>query len=249
MNEKNRNSGRDFLKSRWPELKQIETEKAKGVDAPPLQDPIPSDGAVISLPSAAEPYRGRIDLVAAMESRSSHRSFSEASLSIEELSFLLWATAGVRKVGKVHTLRRVPSGGARHPIDTYLFLNRVDGIDPGVYRYLPLDHALAEVWRSKDPAGDEKLLDDVLMAHNFGGAVSFLWVAAPERGEWSYDFEAHRLLLLDAGHICQNLYLACEAVGCGTCAVGAYDQEKCDQFLGLDGVNRFLVYAAPVGKR
>jgi SagB-type dehydrogenase family enzyme len=56
-------------------------------------------------------------------------------------------------------------------------------------------------------------------------------------------------MLLDAGHLCQNLYLACEAVGCGTCAIASYDQEYADEYLKLDGVEEFVVYMAPVGKK
>ena len=53
---------------------------------------------------------------------------------------------------------------------------------------------------------------------------------------------------LDAGHVCQNLYLACEAIGAGTCAIAAYDQEAMDRFLRIDGRDEFAVYLAPVGK-
>jgi len=66
--------------------------------------------------------------------------------------------------------------------------------------------------------------------------------------EWRYDQAAHRVILIDAGHICQNLYLACEAIGAGTCAVAAYHQEKIDHLLRLDGKNEFVIYLAPVGK-
>ena len=55
-------------------------------------------------------------------------------------------------------------------------------------------------------------------------------------------------MLLDAGHVCQNLYLACESLGLGTCAIGAYSQEKLDAFLGLDGQEEFAVYLSPVGR-
>ncbi|MFN2266786.1 MAG: nitroreductase family protein, partial [Desulfonatronovibrio sp.] len=58
----------------------------------------------------------------------------------------------------------------------------------------------------------------------------------------------YRVILMDIGHVCQNLYLACEAVGAGTCAVAAYDQEAMDDLLGLDGVDEFAIYLAPVGK-
>ncbi len=55
-------------------------------------------------------------------------------------------------------------------------------------------------------------------------------------------------MLLDAGHVCQNLYLACEGIGTGTCAIAAYDQEKVDKIIGVDGENEFSVYLSPVGK-
>ncbi len=66
--------------------------------------------------------------------------------------------------------------------------------------------------------------------------------------EWRYDITAHKVILLDAGHFCQNLYLGCKAIGAGTCAIAAYDQEKMDQLLKVDGEEEFAIYLAPVGK-
>lgn len=67
--------------------------------------------------------------------------------------------------------------------------------------------------------------------------------------EWRYDRAAHKVIALDAGHVCQNLYLACESLGLGTCAIAAYDQEACDRLLGVDGDDEFTLYLAPVGRR
>jgi nitroreductase len=53
---------------------------------------------------------------------------------------------------------------------------------------------------------------------------------------------------MDVGHVCQNLYLACEAINAGTCAIGAYDQEAVDELIGVDGEEEFAIYLAPVGK-
>ena len=78
-------------------------------------------------------------------------------------------------------------------------------------------------------------------------AAVFVWACIPYRAEWRYGKRAHRLALLDAGHIGQNLYLACEAIGCGTCVVAAYDQQAFDQLLGLDGHDEMTVYLAAVG--
>jgi SagB-type dehydrogenase family enzyme len=80
------------------------------------------------------------------------------------------------------------------------------------------------------------------------GAVTFLWTTIPGRMEWRYGEASYKVIALDAGHVCQNLYLACEAIGAGTCAVAAYDQDASDALLGLDGDTEFTIYMAPVGK-
>jgi SagB-type dehydrogenase family enzyme len=140
----------------------------------------------------------------------------------------------------------VPSGGARHPFETYLFINRVLSLDAGLYRYLPLEHKLC-LLRS-----DVNMATQVARAcdHDFAkeSAVTFLWTAIPYRTEWRYSFMSPKLIALDAGHVCQNLYLACEAIGAGTCAIDSYNQCKLDTFLDVDGDEEFAIYAAPVGK-
>ena len=78
--------------------------------------------------------------------------------------------------------------------------------------------------------------------------MTFIWTAIPYRMEWRYDLAAHKVIAIDAGHVCQNLYLACEAIGAGTCAVAAYHQELMDQLLRIDGKDEFTIYLAPVGK-
>ncbi len=66
--------------------------------------------------------------------------------------------------------------------------------------------------------------------------------------EWRYGLASHKVIALDAGHVCQNLYLACEAIGAGTCAIAAYNQDAMDQLLGVNGRDEFTIYLAPVGK-
>ena len=66
--------------------------------------------------------------------------------------------------------------------------------------------------------------------------------------QWRYGLAAHKVIALDAGHVCQNLYLACEAVGAGTCAVAAYHQQLMDQLVRVDGEEECVVYLAPAGR-
>ena len=80
-------------------------------------------------------------------------------------------------------------------------------------------------------------------------AVTFLWVAVTERMSWRYVERSMRYLHLDAGHVCQNLYLAAESIGCGVCAMGAFEDANVNEVLGLDGFEQFVIYIGTVGKR
>ena len=177
------------------------------------------------------------------------RRFSAAPLSLDELAFLLWATQGVvARPGPAVTLRTVPSAGARHAFETYLYCRRVEGLEEGIWRYLPLEHRLLFEFAAPDlgPRIAAACLGQRFVAQ---GAAAFFWSVIPARMEWRYGPAAHRVLPLDAGHVCQNLYLAAEAIGCGACAVGAYDQGALDALLRLDGEEEFVLYLAPVGRK
>ncbi len=243
-------TARKFLRSdRWDEWAEMETDQKKKISPPPLQKPYPKDATLIDLVAPDDLTVGTMELIEAINRRKSRRKFTEASLTLEELSFLLWATQGVRSVfgDGAFTRRTVPSGGSRHPFETYLLVNRVDGLEPGLYRYLPLDHKLCFL------RADAELAEKVSAAcrgQTFvgKGAVAFLWTVLPYRAEWRYTVAAHKMIALDAGHLCQNLYLASEAIGAGTCAIGAFNQDEADAVLGVDGKEEFVIYIAPVGK-
>jgi SagB-type dehydrogenase family enzyme len=141
----------------------------------------------------------------------------------------------------------VPSAGCRHSFETYLLIFNVAGLDVGIYRYLPIDNSL--LFESSQN-GLSKKITDASFGQSFIGraAVVFVWTTIPYRMEWRYDIAAHRVIAIDAGHVCQNLYLACEAIDSGTCAIAAFDQEKMDQLINVDGKDEFVIYLAPVGK-
>jgi SagB-type dehydrogenase family enzyme len=117
----------------------------------------------------------------------------------------------------------------------------------GFYRYLPLEHKLL-VENTYSGAAQRIGWAAFRQTWMSSAAVVFVWSAIPYRMEWRYGLAAHRLILLDAGHVCQNLYLACEAISAGACAVAAYDQELMDQLLRIDGKDEFVIYLAAVGK-
>ena len=217
-------------------------------------EPAP-DARRVSLPSPRECRVPSTDLRAAIEERRSVRSYADIPLEPEELSWLLWATQGVRSLWPERnvTLRTVPSAGCRHPFETYLALSRVAGIAPGIYRYLASAHELVEC------STDTRLIGRLVTACHrqtflLSAAALFFWTAVTYRSEWRYKERAWRYFFLDAGHVCQNLYLAAAPVGCGVCGVGAFDDEEVARILGLpdsvDGTQSasIPVYAAAVGK-
>jgi SagB-type dehydrogenase family enzyme len=236
--------GRRFVKSNWRALEGVTSDQMRGVPMPPVQQTCAS-GELIDLVPAAELTVGDRPLIELIRSRKSRRKFTKEALSIEELSFLLFSTQGVRQIQSGRAFRTVPSAGCRHSLETLLYVSRVEGVDEGLYRYIPLHHKLCLVSRNRDLP---ERLNRALHGQMWNSAAVFFWTAVPYRMEWRYSIVAHKLIVLDVGHVCQNLYLACEAAGCGTCAIGAYDQEWLDEALGLNGQDEFAIYAAPVGK-
>lgn len=239
---------RNFLKSPWG-TRTRRSDQQKGKGYPPLEKPAPADGTLIDLIPPHQMSLGVEPLVELIQSRKSRRNFSDEPFSLEELSFLLWATQGVHRViGNGYcTLRTVPSAGARHPFETYILIYNVTNVDPGIYRYLAVSHRLCRV----APRPAPKTLSEACTGQPWvtTAGLVFVWTVVPYRTEWRYtEIKSPKLIALDAGHVCQNLYLACEVIGAGTCAIGAYDQTKIDALVGVDGVEEFTCYLAPAGK-
>ncbi|HXX55868.1 MAG TPA: SagB/ThcOx family dehydrogenase [Methanoregula sp.] len=240
-------TGRDFMER--TKYRYLSTpDQQKGLPQPPLELPADPAGPVIDLPGPETIRVLPVDLRKAIEERHSVRSYAKEPLGLDELAFLLWCTQGVKKVaGSSATFRTVPSAGARHALETYVLANDVEGLSPGLYRYLALSHRLQQL--DTDPSLHIRIAEACL-GQQFVmrcGAV-FLWTAVPYRMTWRYSERGYRELHKDAGHACQNLYLAVQAVGCGTCAIAAYDDDAMHAILGIDGTDQFLIYLATVGK-
>ena len=233
-----------------PGMSEDETDQMKGLPLPPMQKPYPEDAELVDLVAPEELALGHVHLIDAIDNRRSRRKYTDESLSLKELSFLLWCTQGVQKLARngLVTLRTVPSGGAMHPFETYLVVNRVIGLAPGLYRYLALEQKLLPV--DLRERNWQELVGEASNGQTFvgKGAVAFIWSVRPYRMEWRYGDDSLKDILISVGHICQNLYLACEAIGAGTCAIVAYQQDELDDLIGVDGHDEIALYLAPVGK-
>ena len=149
------NYDRELLKCDWwTRFDEFSTDQQLDKPRPDVQKPAPSDAERIDLVPPEKFTVGRAPLIELIEHRRSRRYYSDDPLSLEELSFLLWATQGITQInadaGIKYYKRVVPSGGNRHPFETYLSIHNIVGLEIGLYRYLPLDHQL--VVERKDPA-------------------------------------------------------------------------------------------------
>ncbi len=239
-------SNRKFMKSDFAD-DGIESDQQKKLPQPPLTKPAVGE-KTLPLPKEFASVLKESNYLSLLEGRKSVRVYKPGDLSLAALSFLLWSTQGVTGIrgNGYAAIRPVPSAGARHPFETYLAIFHVEGVEPGIYHYLPLEHALELI---HTPYDLEELVSISLCDQQWAakGAVTFFYTAVPYRSEWRYSVRSHRVMLMDVGHVMQNLYLSSGAVGCGTCAIAAFDQETADRLLQVDGQEEFVLYAAAVG--
>ncbi len=239
--------GRQFMLA--TQVSRLEpSEQSRSLPQPPLELPYSGDGPFVDLPDPHALALDKVDLLALIDARRTRRHYSEAPITLQELSFLLWCTQGVKQcTDRPATLRTVPSAGARHAFETLVLANRVTGLPPGLYRFLAVDHRL--VWVETGPDLPQRLTAACKQQEQvLRSAVTFIWVAVLARMRWRYGLRGYRYLHLDAGHACQNLYLAGKALGCDVCAIGGFDDDAVNRELGLDGQELFAIYLASVGK-
>jgi len=243
-----RKTGAEFMEKTRLGYHEL-SDQMKGVPPPQIELPFDDSVPFIDLPLPESCTVKAVTVTETLKNRQSIRTYANTHLTLQELSYLLWATQGVKNVifGST-TLRTVPSAGARHAFETYLLMNNVEKLHSGLYRYSALHHKLQKMNADDTIAG--------ALTHGCLGqeivqtcAVLFIWSAVAYRMTWRYGERGYRYLHLDAGHVCQNLYIAAEAVDCGVCAIGAFDDDDMNRTLGLDGVEQFVMYAASVGKK
>jgi SagB-type dehydrogenase family enzyme len=178
--------------------------------------------------------------------RRSVRRFVGESLSMEDLSQLLWASQGITGTRGEHEFRASPSAGALYPVETYTVANQVDGLEPGVYHYSVLAHGLEQLGR-----GDyrERVSMAALDQPMVGRAPAvFIWTGVFQRAKWKYRQRAYRYVYLDAGHLAENLALAAVALDLGTCQIGALYDDEVNEIVGVDGESESAVYMTVVGR-
>ncbi len=185
-----------------------------------------------------------------MRKRRSNREVEEQPISMSELARLLHAGLGIVGFVKTETavlpLKMTPSGGARNPYEAFVWVRSVEGLQNGIYHYSALDNSLEKI---KD--APNQLPSEVLKGQDWADNMSavVLLVAVLERTSWKYsDDNAYKVILIEAGHIGQNMMLSCTESGLTACPTAALDHGTLGDILGLEGITQFPVYALLVGR-
>jgi len=160
---------------------------------------------------------------------------------MDEVSQLMWAAQGITHGGERRT---VPSAGATYPLEIYVVVNRVEGLEPGVYHYLNRDHSLEFV----KPGSFGKQLSRASLGQGMveKAAMDIVICAVYERTSGRYGDRAKRYVHMEVGHVGQNIYLQAEVLGLGTVAVGAFSDERVKALLEID---EEVLYIMPVGRK
>ncbi len=191
-----------------------------------------------------EPVRMDMPLSEALEKRRSIRKYRPEPLTLRELSTVLWAAQGITDP---RGFRTAPSAGALYPLRVFVVVKNVKGLEPGIYVYDPKTHTLGLVKR-----GDFHLqLQRACLDQEWVGqaAVNLVIVGYERVLRPRYGDRSFRYMALEAGHVGQNVYLACTALGLGTVAVGAFHDEEVKRILGIRAEDAVPLYVFPIGRR
>jgi SagB-type dehydrogenase family enzyme len=238
--------GNAFIKgTRYPDYSTVDL--VLRVPEPAHELPVREGQKVIKLPSPKKFKVPDVSVRMAIESWEPVGFFARSSITLKELSYLLWCTQGFKRtVAETIQLRNIPSTGSRYPLETYFVAGEVDGLDTGLYRYLPKSNSIvAERIDSGLP------LEMSTASMNFKvvtrAAVTFMWVAIPYRSTWALGNRGYRSILLEAGHTCQNLIMAAACFGHEVYPIDMFHDELIAKIANLDTETQWPVYLAAVG--
>ena len=175
--------------------------------------------------------------------RRSTREYTDGSLSLQEVSQLLWAAQGITDV---RGFRTAPSAGALYPLEVYIVVGDVETLTKGVYQYRPQEHNLKKILH-----GDKR---EELSAAALGqesvknAALNIVFTAFYERTTAKYGDRGVRYVHMEVGHSAQNVYLQATALDLGTVTIGAFFDEQVIEVLNLSEKEQPL-YIMPIGKK
>lgn len=238
--------GKDFINgTRCPDYSTVDL--VIRVPEPLHELPVREGQTVIKLPDPKKFKVSDMPVRKAIEGWEPVGFFTRSTMDVEQLSFLLWCTQGFKKiVAETIEIRIIPSSGSRNPLETYFVASDVDGLETGLYRYLPKTHSIVA-----ERIDSGLTLEMSTASLNFKlttrAAVTFLWVAIPYRTVWAMGNRGYRSALIEAGHACQNLILAAAGLDLQVAPIDLFHDDLVTKLANLDPETQWPVYLAAVG--
>jgi len=241
------NVGKDFIEgTRYPIYS--DSDQLLGIPEPVAELPVRKGATITRLPAPGRIRVPEVTVRQAIKSWEPVTHFSRSSMTLKELAFILWCMQGMRKTGSErYQIRNTPSSGLRYPLETYFIAGEIEGLDTGLYRYLPSSHSIvAEQLDSELPVNFGTASMNFKLVTR--AAATFLWVAVPYRTAWAIGNRAYRSVLIEAGHTCQALIMAAACIGYRVQPSDLFHDEMVMQLAHLDPTTQWPVYLATVGK-
>jgi len=197
----------------------------------------------ISLPKPDT--RSNTSLETALNTRRSRREFLNQNLSLKQVSQMLWAAQGVTSDWGGRT---TPSAKSTYPLTVYLIANKVDGLDPGEYQYIPGDRGPVHALKPIKKVELQKPIYELLNQNSFQNAPAVLLITGNmgKMAEASGGTPNNTAVYLEVGHAAQNLYLQAESLKLGMVAVASFNEARVRQLVTLPE-NETLIYMLPFG--
>lgn len=205
------------------------------------------DAKTLDLP---EPSLPELSLGEAIRTRLSCRRFLDSPMELADLGSLLHAAYGVLgsvELGGEFLERPVPSGGGLYPLELYVLAQGVRDLPGGAYHYVPIGHRLEFVHPHTLP---KLLTSEMFLGQPYliEAAAIVVITAVVERSLWKYEDRGYRYILLEAGHVAQNLNLCASAMGLASLNLGGFFDEDVMGLLRLDQDQEIVVYGVAVGR-
>jgi SagB-type dehydrogenase family enzyme len=203
---------------------------------------------VVRLPRKLEPITQ--SLARAITTRASVHDMTPKTLTIRRLATILSYAYGTKREGQspasTRQLRVVPSAGALYPLEVFVYSEHVKRLAAGLYHYNPVKNQLRRLRRGNEIS---KIAQAIVQSDVAYGASLLVFITAVfERSVFKYGDRGYRFVLLEAGHVAQNINLVAGAMGLGCLNIGGFYDREIDEYLDLDGVTHSTIYLVAVGR-
>ncbi|MDH3504712.1 MAG: SagB/ThcOx family dehydrogenase [Nitrospirota bacterium] len=201
----------------------------------------------VDLPHSFTPLS--LPLEQAITTRTSARNFSPRELTLEHIATLFFYAYGVTRKNTntafPRPFRVIPSGGALYPLEMFFHTASLKGHSSGIYHYNAAEHCLRHLQNGDDTQRISLALVQPELAQ--GTSLIIFLTAIFERSIFKYGERGYRFILLEAGHVAQNLNLVANALGLGCVNIGGYRDREIDEYLELDGITHSTIYMIAIG--